>query len=706
MPSTAWLARANNWFSWAKSGGGFFAVGGDFGNIPNYNYQFDPNYSFAGALTTLSEGQSYGLLYALLADDLPTFFTVFNKTVARHRLTLANLASSKAAQGTNWSSEWLQFMDNLGNAPFDTGATTSDIMGWVASNDYSAAAGNQGGLSSIFPATDGDVVLAGCALLAWERWGIPDFRNYALLNIKDLVKYCTRSASGRWALGMGNYRGGGGFEAPLLQDINFNAGTIYPATDSIITATAGMVTGMRCRFYNPGGATMPGGITAEDGAGLVWPAYFVRVVDPFNLELFPTSADAVANTNRVDITSVGSGTATLVPYPFASGTFAVNPSYLFPQFFALFARYDTANAAVWNSINTNVYSDITYSQTSLSPWNMPTYLLAVDKATGVKSPWGFTGNASEHQLDSVRVSINMALTDDTGALDTLKNIAVFNGVSGLWEPKAGLAGGIWRYWVDNNRIPDTMFTAQGGQGLASTTVDVATDEFVFPLGATNPNLQTGDPVTLTTSGSLPAGLALVTTYWVRHVTFGRYSLHTSEANARANTGRVDITSQGSGTHTIASTAPVVSYFYRSATSLYQTYSPYGVAQVLAYEYALNGVARADVVWAAAPAYIKEQVSGAFVDSDTDYYRQHCLGVIAYVIGGANNRLKLNGGYYSSTQANCRALSLSLGAAYGGLLTDGTNWLLRIKPTVWDSLSAPQKSATIKALPSSAYRVVI
>lgn len=63
---------------------------------------------------------------------------------------------------------------------------------------------------------------------------------------------------------------------------------------------------------------------------------------------------------------------------------------------------------------------------------------------------------------------------------------------------------------------------------------------------------TGYPVRLTTSGTLPAGLSLATTYYVGSVTTNTFKLYTTFEGAASelSTALVDITDTGSGTHTI------------------------------------------------------------------------------------------------------------------------------------------------------------
>lgn len=70
------------------------------------------------------------------------------------------------------------------------------------------------------------------------------------------------------------------------------------------------------------------------------------------------------------------------------------------------------------------------------------------------------------------------------------------------------------------------------------------------IAITSHTYATTDPVTLTTTGVLPAGLALATTYYVIKVDANNIKLASSAANATAGTA-VDITAAaGGGTHTV------------------------------------------------------------------------------------------------------------------------------------------------------------
>ena len=82
------------------------------------------------------------------------------------------------------------------------------------------------------------------------------------------------------------------------------------------------------------------------------------------------------------------------------------------------------------------------------------------------------------------------------------------------------------------------------------TADDTTDICTWTSTANIPsNILTGTRVRLTTTTTLPAGLATATDYYVIKVSDTTFSLATSYANAVAGT-EIDITSTGTGTHTV------------------------------------------------------------------------------------------------------------------------------------------------------------
>lgn len=94
-----------------------------------------------------------------------------------------------------------------------------------------------------------------------------------------------------------------------------------------------------------------------------------------------------------------------------------------------------------------------------------------------------------------------------------------------------------------------LFNAQGT--ITATFTAAVTDI----LTASAHGLKNGDMVVLTTSGTLPAGLAVTTVYWVIDKTTNTFKLsafsvpfYTTDVAAEKYTA-VDITDTGSGTHT-------------------------------------------------------------------------------------------------------------------------------------------------------------
>lgn len=73
-------------------------------------------------------------------------------------------------------------------------------------------------------------------------------------------------------------------------------------------------------------------------------------------------------------------------------------------------------------------------------------------------------------------------------------------------------------------------------------------------------LTTGDPVSVSSSGALPAGLLATQYYWARAVSGTLVTLHPSAADAVANTNVVDITTAGSGTHTLAANTTLAAHY--------------------------------------------------------------------------------------------------------------------------------------------------
>ncbi|MFO8014745.1 MAG: hypothetical protein R6X20_15735 [Phycisphaerae bacterium] len=80
------------------------------------------------------------------------------------------------------------------------------------------------------------------------------------------------------------------------------------------------------------------------------------------------------------------------------------------------------------------------------------------------------------------------------------------------------------------------------------TADAGTDTLTT---ASDHDYNTGQPVQVSTTGTLPAGLSTGTTYYARRTGTDTLTLHPTSADAVADTNTVDITDTGTGTHTIS-----------------------------------------------------------------------------------------------------------------------------------------------------------
>lgn len=129
--------------------------------------------------------------------------------------------------------------------------------------------------------------------------------------------------------------------------------------------------------------------------------------------------------------------------------------------------------------------------------------------------------------------------------------------------KVGMALDIYRAGTET-KLWDVTITAVDkiansfsftSTALTFATTDVTTATDVITLSSTT-NFPTGRPVIITSTTTVPAGLVSGTVYYVINVTGTTIKLATTLANANSSTA-IDITSQGTGTHTI-STAYAVS----------------------------------------------------------------------------------------------------------------------------------------------------
>lgn len=101
------------------------------------------------------------------------------------------------------------------------------------------------------------------------------------------------------------------------------------------------------------------------------------------------------------------------------------------------------------------------------------------------------------------------------------------------------------------RSPVGVGTGTFAEAVTAANVNISTDQFTVSA-AGGKQLMNGNPVVLTTTGTAPGGLVAATTYYVVAVDATHIRLANSTANA-VNGTYIDITTQGTGTHTLTLT---------------------------------------------------------------------------------------------------------------------------------------------------------
>ncbi len=135
---------------------------------------------------TVSEGQAYAMLRAVLADDRTTFALTLNWAEAnlQRRPPLVKPAPDPAPEAAPQSTS---------QPPSTPDAPLDSLWAWHWGQ---REAGDWGILDSNF-ASDADLDAATALILASRRWHRPDYLELARTKLKDLWDYSTVTASGR-----------------------------------------------------------------------------------------------------------------------------------------------------------------------------------------------------------------------------------------------------------------------------------------------------------------------------------------------------------------------------------------------------------------------------------------------------------------------------------------------------------------------------
>lgn len=156
--------------------------------------------------------------------------------------------------------------------------------------------------------------------------------------------------------------------------------------------------------------------------------------------------------------------------------------------------------------------------------------------TNGASPTGRIGLVSPAVASSLELDTRVASRDYYGALTGGAGLRVFRNVGGFEA--------IYEYPnLPTNNAATGTFTA--------ATTDICTKA--------SHGFQTGDRVRVSSSTTLPAGLAAATTYYVIYLSSSTFKLASTDALATAGTA-VDISDTGTGTHSIVGYENVIGLF--------------------------------------------------------------------------------------------------------------------------------------------------
>lgn len=183
---------------------------------------------------------------------------------------------------------------------------------------------------------------------------------------------------------------------------------------------------------------------------------------------------------------------------------------------------------------------------------------AVDKAN---SRFSFSPANQAVSMANVDVPNNIITVATTSHLPTGTPVQI-SSTSGV---PGGLTAGVTYYVINvsgttiklattalnaTNNVPVDITSTGATQTFATSAVDTATE--IITLASTS-TLSTGMPIVFTSTTTVPAGLTSGTVYYAIVLSSTTIKVATSVANAEAGTA-VNITSQGTGTHTISSGA--------------------------------------------------------------------------------------------------------------------------------------------------------
>lgn len=316
------------------------------------------------------------------------------------------------------------------------------------------------------------------------------------------------------------------------------------------------------------------------------------------------------------------------------------------------------------------------------------------------------GAGASHGLTAPAAPTVGVKTNPTFTANATSNVITWSGTTGL------LSGDLIQVSNSGGGLPAGLSAATNyyfAPAISWTYVD-ATDVVTF---ATPQTLQTADPILLETTTTLPTGVSLATTYYVRMLSTTTATLHasaanannnasiltltggsgthyaigsnvcgttdgqlfTSQANAQNNTSRIDITTAGTGTHSIEGTTTIeIACGYQSGNG---GWTAVGSSTTLA-----NCIPRASASFPRYYCVADTTQNGVFASTDSTTQANRWVRLFK---NGAPNayRVTFQAGGYTNAVATDIGKTVTRGS-YTGILAgyDNTNRIWTIIPTTY------------------------
>jgi hypothetical protein len=277
-----------------------------------------------------------------------------------------------------------------------------------------------------------------------------------------------------------------------VQAIRASVSSIDTSTDVLTTVSAhGFSLGDALKIRAVPGGVLPAGLSAST-------QYYAKVITSNTLSLASSSANAIAGTPVVNITSTGSSTIHLIGTPA-------------------------------NLNEGDLFADASGLKTVLG--GTPVQVITT---ADVLAPTGYHGSAAPVYVSTTAMTLAFIRERDSS-----DNVTISKSTATTVDSSTIGLNGI----AQSDVLVGTVSTMPA---LAILAVNATTDVITF---SGSHGMTTGQPIVF--KGTVPAGVTVGTVYWINNQSAATVTLYNSAANAAAgtSTGKIDMTSITTGATT-------------------------------------------------------------------------------------------------------------------------------------------------------------